>query len=155
MQSSRLCCCENQTQGTRLTAIAVEFSIVSVMQLKRQQLSMSSTIPYFHQPHPGFAKSILWTERYPLCPFRIGCLEFCGEDACLPEPRLGASTQFTQRGEQLSDSNCFHPLTLSLCYLHITVISASLLLCGISASRCSQQFLHADLEQAAYQKSIF
>lgn len=70
------------------------------------------------------------------CPLRIqplcsDCLEFCGDDACFPQPRLGASTHFTHDAEQLSGSNCFHSPVLSLCYLHVTVISASLLMCSV------------------------
>lgn len=47
-----MCCSEKQTQDARLTAITVQGSIVLVMQLKRQQLGMSSAILYFHEPHP-------------------------------------------------------------------------------------------------------
>lgn len=152
MHSYRMCCSGKQTQGARLTAI------VSVVQLKGQQLS--SAIPYFHEPHPGFPKTI-FRHKIVLCAlsgfglYAQSIWNFVGKMPVSHSPDLGPSTHFTQQGEQLSDSNCFHPLTLSLCYLHITVIPASLLMCGISASRCSQQFLQADLEQVAYQKSIF
>lgn len=56
---------KKQTQGAGLTAIAVQCSIVSVMQRKGQQLGVSSAIPYFHEPHPGFAKTILRHKGVP------------------------------------------------------------------------------------------
>lgn len=72
---------------------------------------MSSAIAYVHEPHPGFAKSI-FRDKGVLMSFQdlasMLRLEFCEEDACLPQPTLGPFTHFTQGAEQLSDGNCFH-----------------------------------------------
>lgn len=51
-------CSGKQTQGARLTVIPVQCSIVLAVQLKRQQMAMSSAIPCFHESHPGFAKTV-------------------------------------------------------------------------------------------------